>query len=98
VDSRFSLENATTHRSIFRKSGLPVFLRKCDRAKEAFSGKVDFRLSLENATTQNQPDAKPRGNPPGLCSLQRACRTHRSSFAAQAFAGSAALRGGLKAR
>jgi hypothetical protein len=38
-------------RSIFRKSGLPVFRRKCDQAKEAFSGKVDFRFSVENATT-----------------------------------------------
>jgi hypothetical protein len=52
VDFRFSAENATKQKSIFRKSGLPVFRRKCDQAKEAFSGKVDFRFSAENATKQ----------------------------------------------
>jgi hypothetical protein len=61
--------------SIFRKSGLPIFRRKCDQAKEAFSGKVGFRFSAENATTQNQSDAKPRATPGALfIATRRAAR------------------------
>src|SRR6476660_2697226 len=47
--SGFPRKMRPVKRSIFRKSGLPVFRRKCDQVKRAFYGKVDCRFSAENA-------------------------------------------------
>src|SRR6476620_6841693 len=49
--------------SIFRKSGLPVFRRKCDHAQEHFPEKWTSGFPQKMRPRTTNPDAKPRATP-----------------------------------